>query len=191
MSKILDHRFRSSKADGPDPTQVQPSHWNDSHAFTGGAAGQVLVRDPTDLNFGAAWAQYGQWTDVPFAAANFAAQSPMVWTVGAGAIIQNRYAVYGKTIFWSIYLSWFSGNNVLSGAPAPALFLKAPGGLGIIGSQYQAVAYSAGIAGVQTVNGLYVTTDGSNNVTVLKGTGGNYAITDIPGMIFTLTLEVG
>ena len=53
---VVRHRFASGKVDGPDASQVQPSHWNDGHAFTGGAAGDVLVRDPADATFGATWA---------------------------------------------------------------------------------------------------------------------------------------
>ena len=55
MANVLKHRFTSAKSDGADATQVQPSHWNDGHAFTGGAAGDVLTRDPTDAAFGATW----------------------------------------------------------------------------------------------------------------------------------------
>ena len=52
---VVRHRFSSAKIDGPDPGQIQPSHWNDGHLFTGGAAGDVLARDPTDATFGATW----------------------------------------------------------------------------------------------------------------------------------------
>lgn len=31
----IKHAFESPKADGPDPTQVQPSHWNDEHVVDG------------------------------------------------------------------------------------------------------------------------------------------------------------
>jgi len=55
MSNVLTHRFVSPKLDGPDLTQVQPSAWNDGHRFVGGAAGEVLTRDPTDATFGATW----------------------------------------------------------------------------------------------------------------------------------------
>ena len=55
MSDVVKHRFVSSKLDGGDTQQVQPSHWNDGHRFIGGAAGDVLTRDPTDATFGAIW----------------------------------------------------------------------------------------------------------------------------------------
>lgn len=57
----------------------------------------------------------GHWTDVPFNAANFGATGGGSWTVGAAAIIHNRYTLIGKTVVWSLYLSWFSGANVLAG----------------------------------------------------------------------------
>lgn len=37
----IKHNFNSGKSDGGDPTQVQPSHWNDSHALTMTDAGLV------------------------------------------------------------------------------------------------------------------------------------------------------
>jgi len=55
MANVVKHRFASAKSDGPDATQIQPSHWNDGHAFTGGTAGDSLIRDPTDATFGAKW----------------------------------------------------------------------------------------------------------------------------------------
>ena len=55
MSNVLTHRFVSPKLDGSDATQVQPSAWNDGHKFSGGAAGDVLTRDPTDATWGATW----------------------------------------------------------------------------------------------------------------------------------------
>lgn len=41
---ILTHRFVSAVADGPYPTQVNPSNWNEPHSFTGGNNGSLLVR---------------------------------------------------------------------------------------------------------------------------------------------------
>ena len=55
MSNVLKHRFVSPKLDGSDLTQVQPSAWNDGHQFSGGLAGDLLTRDPTDATYGAKW----------------------------------------------------------------------------------------------------------------------------------------
>lgn len=53
MANLLRHRFVSAKTDGGDPSQVQPSHWNDGHLFLGGSAGDLLQRDPADGVYGA------------------------------------------------------------------------------------------------------------------------------------------
>lgn len=39
------HKFVSGKADGPDPTFVQPSKWNQTLNVGGGVSKQLLVRD--------------------------------------------------------------------------------------------------------------------------------------------------
>lgn len=59
MANVLKHRFVSGKTDGPDTSQIQPSNWNDGHAFTGGNAGDVLTRDPSDATYGATWGPSG------------------------------------------------------------------------------------------------------------------------------------
>jgi hypothetical protein len=119
--RILDHRFRSAKADGADGSQVQPSNWNDGHAFSGGAAGQVLVRDPTDAAYGAAWAPYGQWTAITFTAAMFHAIGGMVWTVPP-ANTSGAYMLTGKTCV----LSWAVNAGTLSGASGPFVYFDLP-----------------------------------------------------------------
>lgn len=39
------HKFVSGKADGPDPTFVQPSKWNQNLNLGGGVNGELVVRD--------------------------------------------------------------------------------------------------------------------------------------------------
>ena len=58
MANLLKHRFVSAKGDGADPTQIQPSHWNDDHVLAGGSQGYLLQRDGADPN-GASWVQPG------------------------------------------------------------------------------------------------------------------------------------
>lgn len=48
------HKFVSGKADGPDPTLVQPSKWNQAENFGAGADGQKAVRDSGQTE-GASW----------------------------------------------------------------------------------------------------------------------------------------
>jgi hypothetical protein len=99
--KTLDHRFRSAKTDGPDASQVQPSHWNDAHAFSGGANGNALVRDTTDAAYGATWAPLGKWIAVPFAVGNFGELNGS-WVV-PGVQVQ-RYTLLGATMRYHVYI---------------------------------------------------------------------------------------
>jgi hypothetical protein len=70
----------------------------------------------------------GHWANVPFAAANFAANSGGgTWTVGSAAVITNRYSLVGKILFWNIYVSWFSGANTIAGT-VTIVQLTLPGG---------------------------------------------------------------
>jgi hypothetical protein len=55
MSNLLVHPFASAKSDTADATLVQPSNWNDGHKFTGGAHGNVMMRDTSDTTYGASW----------------------------------------------------------------------------------------------------------------------------------------
>jgi hypothetical protein len=130
----------------------------------------------------------GVWQAVPFNAANFYGSSPMVWTVGSAAVLHNRCALSGKTLFWSMYLSWFSGSNVLSGSPSQSINLTIPLGLSIQTNQVQIIAQVAGVAGVAPVGGL-LASGGGSFVYIQKGPGGNFALTDIPGFITTFILE--
>lgn len=125
MANVLKHRFASAKSDGADASQVQPSHWNDGHLFTGGNAGDVLTRDPADANFGAKWSALsgmGQWQPVPYSAANFGAQSPMTWAITSPQIYISTYTVIGKTLFWQ----FLSIGSTIGGSPSPLLFLVPP-----------------------------------------------------------------
>jgi hypothetical protein len=196
MANVIKHRFVSAKTDGPDATQVQPSSWNDGHAFTGGNAGDLLTRDPTDAAYGAKWSPppapiQGVWTANPFNASDFTCSPGMIWSVGAPAVVQNRYLLLGKTLFWSVYISWFAGSNAIGGTVGPELRIKLPANLVVAGTAYMMpVAYTAGITGVP-INGLIAQAGGTGTyVGIVKVAGGNYAITDIPGIVTTFLIEV-
>lgn len=120
---LLDHRFRSSKADGPDASQVQPSHWNDGHQFQGGNNGDVLVRDVTDPAFGATWASLGKWAAVPFNAGNFFCDSGG-WAVAS--VAGQRYAVIGNVMRYHVYIP----TSTVTGNPS-ILAISLPAGFGI------------------------------------------------------------
>lgn len=105
MANVLKHRFTSAKTDGADGTQVQPSHWNDGHLFTGGTTGDLLTRDSTDASFGAKWAApptVPTWTDIPYAASNFSGSGGMIWMVDSADQVTLGYSIIGKMAFISI-----------------------------------------------------------------------------------------
>jgi len=55
MSQLVKHLKVSAIPDGPDPNQINPSDWNASHVFSGGALGGLLMRDTGDATYGASW----------------------------------------------------------------------------------------------------------------------------------------
>ena len=55
---VVAHSKVSTKSDGADSTQVQPSDWNDAHPLSGGALGDVMIRD-TGAADGATWVDPG------------------------------------------------------------------------------------------------------------------------------------
>jgi hypothetical protein len=50
-------------------------------------------------------APMGHWTTVPFNAGMFAAGGAGTWTVGAGNVLVFEYAIVGKTLWLSVFLS--------------------------------------------------------------------------------------
>lgn len=130
----------------------------------------------------------GVFSTISFSAGNFSGQSPMTWTIGSGAVIKNAYTAVGNLIFWTLYVSWFSGSNALSGTASNRLNLTVPGGLTITGSQAQPVTFCAGIAGVPNMNGLYALLNGTN-FEIYKYDNSNFALTDVPGLITTFVFE--
>lgn len=53
----ITHKFVSGKADGPDPTLVQPSKWNQDENLGAGADGQKIARDSGQAD-GGSWVNY-------------------------------------------------------------------------------------------------------------------------------------
>jgi len=149
MSNVLGHRFVSPKLDGADATQVQPSAWNDGHRFSGGAAGDVLTRDPTDATFGATWAAPVGW--VPY--------TPL-WYLGGVVTapgthtISASYHRRGNAIWFQVLFSVGAGalpaGSWAFGFPAPSTGLISAGA---------GMLYAAGIAFVP----LYQLTFGVND----------------------------
>lgn len=76
MTLSVRHGFTSAKDDGPDSTQVQPSHWNADHGIT--MAGPALV--------GRLDAGSGSAVEVPLGA-GFENQGGTLVAVGAPAFL--------------------------------------------------------------------------------------------------------
>lgn len=49
------HRFVSSKPSSVDATKIGSVEYNDTHKFSGGIHGSLLMRDTTDVDLGASW----------------------------------------------------------------------------------------------------------------------------------------
>jgi hypothetical protein len=113
----------------------------------------------------------------------------MTWTVGAPAYLTGRWSLVGKTLGMAMYISWFSGSNTLSGSASPNLIIRIPGGFQGQTNQYLLVPYQFGTAGPPNLAGLYATPSGFD-IHIRKADNSNFALTDIPGMIFTLFFEV-
>jgi hypothetical protein len=67
----------------------------------------------------------GEWTDVPYNAADFYASGSMTWTVEAGDLRGYRYMIVGKTLFIQFAIV---GSSV-GGTASTALMIKLPAGL--------------------------------------------------------------
>jgi hypothetical protein len=233
MTDVVKHAFVSSRLDGTDVTQIQPSHWNAGHKFSGGAAGDILTRDPNDPTFGARWTpsatagvdatvgtvndwnpgggslaaaphtfvqwvgasglhvtgilaapfhyvtiqnsvaavitffnastgsgasnrlnnpaasggtpigfggwityyhnggvwlmvghEPGAWITPAFAAVDYTAQPPMIWTVTAGQVNSCKYRLAGRTLHWTLDVA----GTTVGGTPASHLYRAIPGG---------------------------------------------------------------
>ena len=113
MSNVVTHRFASAKSDGADATQIQPSHWNDGHKFIGGAAGDVLTRDPTDATYGAKWAPAG----IPLVVSNNDTGTADNWAPAGLSASANGVILWGGS--GNLLVSGFAG-----GVPGRVITLK-------------------------------------------------------------------
>jgi len=88
----------------------------------------------------------GQWIDVPYDPAHFAASPGMTWSVQAADVITYAYTVIGKTLFLNLYLDF----TAISGTPGPKLYAALPGGFQAArAAQFLALAYDNGWAVTQ------------------------------------------
>jgi hypothetical protein len=129
----------------------------------------------------------GEWQDAPFSAANYTANAGGTWTVTAACNIRSRYTVIGRTMIWSLYLSWFAGagTNVIGGSPT-TLSIAIPGGFMCPGSIITQADYAI-------VNGARAELDmgpSSALLTMNKRDGSAFVTGTALGIVATLTFEV-
>lgn len=148
---ILNHRFVSTVADGPYPTQVNPSNWNEPHSFTGGNNGSLLVRSTSapSSSEGIAWVNpnavvnailLGQgssaapaWSTVAWpATANI---GDLIYATASSVIGNLSAAVTGSALISassSIGPAWWNGqaraaSNITASSSSPAQLLNVTG----------------------------------------------------------------
>ena len=126
----------------------------------------------------------GHWQAITFSAANFVSDVG-TWTVGSGAILQNRYALVGKTLFWSIYVSWFSGSNTITGAPT-ILYVQHPSAT-FVGPTFGVVAYGID-AGLLAE--LVAYPDGGGWIGFKKKNGAAFTAGTSTGFVSMMTWEI-
>jgi hypothetical protein len=128
----------------------------------------------------------GFWQDVPFNAANFYAGGGGTWTIGAAAVIRNRFTMIGLTIVWDLYISWFSGDNIVNGT-VNGLFVNIPGGFSAPGNTIQVTGFGLD-AGVGRVDLDAGASGGALGFSKRNGT--NFTSGAASGLVGTFTFEV-
>lgn len=174
MANVLKHRFASGKANGPDATQVQPSHWNDGHIFSGGNAGDLLTRDPTDASYGAKWVPANQltapWTDVPYAASDYTGSGSMIWTVEAGDVITSAVLPIGRMLLFTLQID----SSSVGGSPATYLRVKVP--FGYVPARSMDIVGSANDGDLGTTLTRVRVFQSDPNILILRTDGANWRI---------------
>jgi len=125
----------------------------------------------------------GEWQDVPFSAANFTASGGAAWTVAAGNVALNRYALIGKTLIWALYLTGGS----ISGATPAELYIRVPGGFTV--KPYVAGA-TAQLMDPGAHNGTVYANANTTVVTVQQNPYAFFAINSGMVVMFTISLEI-
>ena len=126
----------------------------------------------------------GHWIANNWAAANFYALGPMVWTVPVGAQVENRYCFIGNTMIWSGY--W--ANSATSGTVSPNLYINTPAGVVPPGSD---CAYcEMYVAGEGWLPGTVETEPGIGRVLIQKFNKSNHAAVGASYIRFTITIRL-
>jgi len=171
MANILKHRFASAKANGPDATQIQPSNWNDGHAFSGGNNNEILTRDTTDATYGAKWTGLGLWSNYTPTWQTYSGPAPIL---GNGTLT-GRLTAIGHTVHFTIQLAIGTTTNIGTGIWA----FSVPPGNAINGANMGGTAWmvagntGAPFQGVLASASVFLGL--TNMVTVLISNGGTNA----------------
>lgn len=103
-----------------------------------GTTGTVWNKAALGSLFGVINWRVRDWVTVPFNAANFYGGGSQTWTVDAGDVGANRYAVCGAVAVWEVVVS----SSTVGGTPNPYLWLNLPSGLtALSATHYQPVGF--------------------------------------------------
>lgn len=127
----------------------------------------------------------GEWTPVPFAAANFSANGAMTWTVAASGVTTNRYTYIGKTLLWSV---WVTGT--VGGVANTTLQLTLPNGAKAAYAAAPLVCFCYDNTGTYVDGNLRIA-QGGTQLLVDKATPANWTAGGATATVrFTVALEV-
>ena len=122
--------------------------------------------DQIDAAFAAA-PVVGQWTAVPYSAANFTAIGGMTWTVAAGDQVTFAYALINKVAILSLALV----GTTIGGTVGSTLYVTLPGALLPTQNGY---AWARVLNGGTSQSGLMYVVSGTARVEILLLAGGNW-----------------
>ncbi len=126
----------------------------------------------------------GYWQDVAFSAGDYTGTGGGTWTVGAGAVVKSRYTLVGKTMMWSMYISWFAAASTVAGV-VTALNVAIPGGFTSPGNVIYQNQLGVDAGAVTTVT----VTVGTSTVIVQLASGAAFTAGQV-GFIVTTIFEV-
>lgn len=132
-------------------------------------------------------ADAGTWQAQAFSAGHYTGNGAMTWTVDATAFQYSRYAVVGKTLFWKLYVAWFTGTSSIGGTPNNTLLITLPAGLTMPTTNQGLLPAGIAVNGGGVVD-AYVAGVSSTQVGVVMKTGANWGGT--VGLSFGIELEI-
>lgn len=124
------------------------------------------------------------WIDNTFNAADYTSSSG-TWVVDSGDVLNNRYKIVGKTLYWNVYLV----STTITGTPSQ-LFVALPSGLSI-GSNFNSLQVSK-YADSLLINEYAILRALATEsfVTVARTSGSFGASANLTAITFTIILEL-